>query len=941
MAGQTINRGWTLNPDTSLNPTPSSAVLPQNPTGGDIMKFFAEQMQAQNQINTELREELRQSRQREGTGGSTSNTQPNHAPQIGMPKLEPLKITPFSGRDNGFQFMNFVAEFDGAYHLNTRLTEQQKLQYLRQSVTEDAKRKIEDLPSQPGSYEIARDRLNQAYGNRTNSLQYITNQIDGLRIVPPGNAQALDYFLDKLISYVSIMGLNGFNADMLVPTVYKKVAPYMMDKVTEAMGRSPTMNQVIQVFQGQLEVLKVRDMVQKPHLDHQNQNQKGGRSSSQFDQQEDFGDYGDTSELFQNSPNGKPGGPQRPPNPNRPGCGFCLGQHKASNCDWIPNKSLKEKREALVKNKRCIRCTGTHMEDTCWNRNVCMHCQDAKHHTYICPVFYGDKKSTQANESTPATPQTTQIDPIEVQTCPEDYPVPVSMQCCFPTGIKPYGVVMPVIPFELSDENRQTLYLGNVLLDSGAETTCISWDLCEKLKLVIQGYETFRSVGFGTETPRIERAGIAFLTVKSPTTGANAEIVVRVIKKLTGEIKQNGFVLPESIVQGFEKDGVMNIPPQSARPIQLDVIVGNDFDTVFTRQIKMSNRIIGDLDQHFTRFGTYVKGNAYPQRIRQILSRDGFFKIDTQTLLCRISEPESEESIQLISSKVEENPGLLESVEKETPPEGERSIDSKIEVQIGTEEKVVPEPEAVTVEFCRLCTKYNNGKIRVADCHQMNFVPFLGRRTLLHAQSIRDAQMEHWFSEKKAKEEMDLLRIRVEKMGLKVLDEESKSLPVDAADAVRGFGPRYDTQGAILWTKKGREESKHQKFSPKGSSLLMCSPSDEKLASNQLVGSIPVAKLSPELGTTVLPFQSSAQIKSEAPKGAEVESAIGGNPIKIEDVQRCQNQGPSFLSKRQTQISAVPGNADVGDRFRASDVSREWKENRRVGLESEGDQRII
>ena len=69
---------------------------------------------------------------------------------------------------------------------------------LRQYVSGEALRAIENLGHSPSAYEVAKDRLERKYGGKRRQKAILLDDIEQFRQMQPGNAEDLENFADLL-----------------------------------------------------------------------------------------------------------------------------------------------------------------------------------------------------------------------------------------------------------------------------------------------------------------------------------------------------------------------------------------------------------------------------------------------------------------------------------------------------------------------------------------------------------------------------------------------------------------------------------------------------------------------------------------------------------------------------------------------------------------------
>jgi len=69
-------------------------------------------------------------------------------------------------------------------------------------------------------------------------------------------------------------------------------------------------------------------------------------------------------------------------NTGNPSCPLCGSSHYLAKCDEYQTKTLQQRRDIIIKQKRCFNCLGTHTASKCSSTRRCQKC-GKKHHTSI------------------------------------------------------------------------------------------------------------------------------------------------------------------------------------------------------------------------------------------------------------------------------------------------------------------------------------------------------------------------------------------------------------------------------------------------------------------------------------------------------------------------------------------------------------------------------
>lgn len=119
-------------------------------------------------------------------------------PSIGQDlwrQLKPVQIPVFSGDKRSYQYWKaaFLAYIDSA-----PATEEYKLLQLRQYISGEALKVIENLGHSATAYEAAKERLERKYGGKQRQIAIYLEDLEQFRQIWSGNARDMEQFADLL-----------------------------------------------------------------------------------------------------------------------------------------------------------------------------------------------------------------------------------------------------------------------------------------------------------------------------------------------------------------------------------------------------------------------------------------------------------------------------------------------------------------------------------------------------------------------------------------------------------------------------------------------------------------------------------------------------------------------------------------------------------------------
>lgn len=68
--------------------------------------------------------------------------------------------------------------------------------------------------------------------------------------------------------------------------------------------------------------------------------------------------------------------------PDQITCPLCKSPHSLAKCEKFQSKTIQQKRDCIIKNRRCFNCLAAHLASNCTSTKRCLKC-GKKHHTSI------------------------------------------------------------------------------------------------------------------------------------------------------------------------------------------------------------------------------------------------------------------------------------------------------------------------------------------------------------------------------------------------------------------------------------------------------------------------------------------------------------------------------------------------------------------------------
>jgi hypothetical protein len=547
-----------------------------------------------------------------------SNYQPNHTGQTcnhsgSQAKYKKLMIREFNGSDR-LQFANFWADMENYILNKSELTDKEKVDYVVSYLKDDAYQKVETIPRLGENLTMICEILTKSYANTVDSTTYVANRIRLMHDLPANNTKKLERFVDMLRGYTAQLTSKQQNVDLLANTVLNKLPnDWQREILKESSTRSPTMAAIITYLERELTISEGTDQNQRKSQNNGNPNnnpsgqstsggggyQRGFRGGNRGGHRGGFGRGWRGNQGYPNVPDNQGGStqmfPQQEPDPKTTKkktrtCGFCLDtNHSTFACELRDKNSLEQLKQLLKTNKRCFKCSAdNHQSKDCKSTNVCKNCQQPGHHTTICPKGQNQNDSERKNQ----TEQNTQLTMI--------------------TGTVG-GVVMGLVKLWIKTLKGDFIK-ANVLLDSGAKRTCMTWALKKRLRLKTKFNIELNVLGFGQSEGTVIPAKVVDMEIKAQS-GDNWRFEIAAVEQIIGMFTVKSVPLKQKQLAHLNELKIINLPPCEDTSACVDILIGEDYLNLLVWPLRLPIHIIGSLTAHFCRFGNYVSGEASLRRL--------------------------------------------------------------------------------------------------------------------------------------------------------------------------------------------------------------------------------------------------------------------------------------------------------------------------------------
>ena len=471
---------------------------------------------------------------------STGNPNAHHEaqPSGAAARLPKLELKRFNGRPEDWQA--FIDCFDSAVHSNPKLNNIDKMNYLKSLVEGPAAAAIKGLLLTSANYKVARDILEQRYGNK----QLIINaHMDNLLKLPVVSSvtdiKGIRQLYDKTEIHIRGLQALGIEAEqygsLLVPVLLSKVPQELRLIISRKFDTEAwNLDELLKVFKTEVEARE-------------------------------------RCHLMATTPSTTP--ERRPPKPtpisaatllspetHRITCTFCKNEHRSVDCDIVT--SIRERREIVKKQGRCFICLKrAHIAKNCDSKRFCPKCSQ-RHHPSLCMA-----------SQTPASDNSVASD-LQSSTSSNDQPSPtVNMYVDSKTSVLLQTcVALASNPNSVQPQEKCHVRL---ILDSGSQKTYITQQLKESLGLKPIAREKLCLKTFGSDYDNLKTVDVVNLCLKNVDNGPlsviiTAHVVPLICSPLNYQVVQFAKRNYSHLVDVVLSEG------SSAENLPVDILIGAD-----------------------------------------------------------------------------------------------------------------------------------------------------------------------------------------------------------------------------------------------------------------------------------------------------------------------------------------------------------------------------
>ena len=307
-------------------------------------------------------------------------------------KRPTINLPTFDG--NPMDYQTFIDSFTSSIDNDDDLSKIDKFTYLKGALRGKAKNAIEGLRTTAENYDEAISLLKTRFGDKKFLISTFFKAILDLNPVTDcSDISKLRDLYDAIeinVRNLKTLGITSESfAPVIIPTILSKIPEAICHEVMKINRESDwDFHAVVEKFQNEV-VSREQCKLMSRNSTGSRKPDNGGRINRQRERTGD-NDLSTGSSLLSTSQGGK--------NQRAPTCVYCGQNHKAVDCDRVPE--IAKRREILQRDKRCFNCLKKNCRVfECKSPFKCNTCQQ-KHHSSIHGDDKGEGETTQTNIGT-------------------------------------------------------------------------------------------------------------------------------------------------------------------------------------------------------------------------------------------------------------------------------------------------------------------------------------------------------------------------------------------------------------------------------------------------------------------------------------------------------------------------------------------------------------
>ena len=526
----------------SLRERKSTTTLPIVPDDSKLVKAVESLIKVQSETQQQTHAFLKASNTQPSP--SSDSSQSHERGHIHLPKLS---LPTFDG--NVLKFTEFMDMFSSTIHKNARLSNVEKLSYLKNCLKGEAQDAISGYLVTEQNYEVVLDVIATRFGEIERTLNAHYTAI--MDLPPATNKTAsLRAYCDQVEEHLRSLEACGQNVSQHV----------FVAMILSKLPQHAVLQLELQKVEGQWEVHDLRKalrnyvaakesaeaLAQQPQQSTGTTHQKWRLDSRKPVLRQA------TETLLENS--------KVASSRSQPRCFYCTGGHFADEC---PTYNTVDTRKAKL-DDRCIRCLRKgHLSRACTTTQVCFHCK-GRHHRSLCTVKFPTSASTLNTSAEAFEPQ----------------------QALLSLGDHVY---MQTAVVKASHGSRSCN--TRLLFDTGATRSYVTAEIQNALKLPTIRTERLATASFGCTDRKQQTLEYTEVTVQLAD-GSKKTLSVNVVPTITSPILK----LPVDTRAHPELRNFHLAEPlcDTEERVTIDILVGGDFyhDLVLPERVTFSDGLI-------------------------------------------------------------------------------------------------------------------------------------------------------------------------------------------------------------------------------------------------------------------------------------------------------------------------------------------------------------
>ncbi|XP_002741926.1 uncharacterized protein LOC100373242 [Saccoglossus kowalevskii] len=467
-----------------------------------------------------------------------------------LPKLE---IPKFSG--DALEWNQFHDNFSSAIDSDDRLSEVQKLTYLKSFLTDEAKRTIDGLQTTQANYKIAFDLLKERYGQPKMIIDAHMRSLWALP-APNNDPTSLRRFHDEVETTIRGLRVLHMNESsygaLLIPMLLDKLPITFQQQLARNHGDDDwTLTELTAAMRAEIRALSV------------------GNKFSTLSCDDETDTKSTVAAFYTNTHAKKPHKPRKPAYkpPAERKCVYCQEMHNPTSCVKVATPELRL--QYVKTNQLCFNCLGSHKANSCKSKYSCKICKK-RHHTSLHRhnKQSNDNSSNNSGSETPPVSVNFTHASQKLANRSDRYSGDRNITPSNP----PNRVLLKTATIPVS--YRGKMVYATALFDEGADRSFVTHNLAQRLNANVHFTEQLRLKSFNN--PDAECKSVPCTTLQLHTRdGQKKPIDVLYVKeisdKLTNVVTTNITNMPH--LRGLN---LAQKPMPSESTIRIDILIGAD-----------------------------------------------------------------------------------------------------------------------------------------------------------------------------------------------------------------------------------------------------------------------------------------------------------------------------------------------------------------------------